>query len=145
MWGLAVWDRIGGLLQTDNLSVGKFASVVYEGHGADRGADIARAALGLVYLAPVDLNLDRVVAGEATEERHLHVWYHGGGANNQSLDTDKLIRIYNIAISESLQQKSKCSPPGLRLRMLTEGRPKGRTLYTSAPISRKSSRASASV
>ncbi len=59
---LPVGDRVGRLLQPDDLSVRELAPVVHERHGAYGGADIARAASRLLDLAAVNLDLHGVRA-----------------------------------------------------------------------------------
>lgn len=64
-----------------------------EGHGSDGGADVARAASGLVDLAAVDFDLDGVGAGEAAEEGDFHVGDDGCGTDDEAFDAHELVRV----------------------------------------------------
>lgn len=104
-----------------------------EGHGANRGTDIAGAARGLVNFSTVDLDLDGVGAGEAAEEGDFHVWDDWGSADDETFDADEFVRVYPIDININIdaweeKKKSECVPPGFNSLMFVDCSPKGLTL-----------------
>lgn len=126
MRSLAVGDSVGGFLQSYDLPVSKFTSVVNERHSANRRADVARAALRFVDFSTINLDLHRVVASQAAEERDLHVGNYGSCADDEALDADQLVRIYPGGdVSMSDEQTTTHTPVGFSSRMFTDGRPKG--------------------
>ena len=93
---LAIRDHVWCFLQSDNLTVREFAAVVDEGHRSNRGADVSRAAARFFDFASVNFDLDGVLAGQASEECHLHVWNDGRSANYETLDADEFVGIYKL-------------------------------------------------
>lgn len=68
MWGLAIRDGIGGLLESDDLLVEEGGTVVDERHGSFGLTDVSGAFIGLGDLSSVNVDLDGMLTDGASEE-----------------------------------------------------------------------------
>ena len=68
VWCLTVRDIVRGFLQFNNLLIGKSTSIVDDLHRVSCIAGLARANSGLCNLAPVNVDLDSVIADLAPEK-----------------------------------------------------------------------------
>jgi hypothetical protein len=82
-------------LQFDDLLVGEGRTVVHDLHRVGRFANPTRADGRLRDLATVNINFDSVVTDLAAEEGFFHVRDDRGGADNETLDGDQFVHVYN--------------------------------------------------
>ena len=104
MRGLAVGNSVWRLLQADDLTVGKFATVVDERHGANGPAYVSRTTRRFVDLAAVDLGLDSVVACETAEEGDFHVRNDWCCTDDQAFNAHQLVSVCMENCQQPLQE-----------------------------------------